>query len=221
MNTIVTGGSRGIGKAIVRSLRAQGHKVAVISRTKPETDCDLWVRQDLYMDHSGIVDYIVNKLGDLDILVNNAGVQVKDPDVEQFRYQLDLMVTVPYALSMQAAKHMKRGHIINILSISSFQAGRHIAGYVAAKHGLLGLTRALALELAPDIHVNAVAPGLIETAMTANLTQERRDFLNSITPAGEFGKPEDIAGAVMYLIGSNYIYGQTIIVDGGWLIKNG
>ena len=89
------------------------------------------------------------------------------------------------------------------------------------KHGLLGVTRALAIELAPDIHVNAVAPGLIDTDMTKDIEPERRALLESITPAGRFGQPEEIADAVMFLANSTFIYGQTIIIDGGWMCKNG
>jgi NAD(P)-dependent dehydrogenase (short-subunit alcohol dehydrogenase family) len=113
------------------------------------------------------------------------------------------------------------GHIVNILSTAAFQGARNITGYVAAKHGLLGLTRAMAVELAPKIHVNAIAPGITETDMIADMTPERRALLESITPAGRFCKPEEIADALMYILNSTGIYGQTITVDGGWLVKNG
>ena len=141
-----------------------------------------------------------------------------------WREQLELLLTAPFDLSQQAAKYMQAhggGHIVNILSTAALQGARNIVGYVAAKHGLLGLTRAMAIELAPDIHVNAVVPGLTDTDLTGAIEPDRRELLNSITPAGRFGKPEEIADAVMYLVNSTFVYGQTIIVDGGWMAKNG
>jgi 3-oxoacyl-[acyl-carrier protein] reductase len=79
----------------------------------------------------------------------------------------------------------------------------------------------MAIELAPLIHVNAVAPGLIETDMTSNITGERKELLNSITPAGRFGTPAEVADAVMFLLGNAFMYGQVITCDGGWMCKNG
>jgi 2-deoxy-D-gluconate 3-dehydrogenase len=135
------------------------------------------------------------------------------------------MVKTPFYMSQLAAGHMlatkRSGHIINILSTSAFQGARNISGYVVAKHALLGLTRAMAVELAPTIRVNAVAPGLTETDMTKDITPERRALLESITPAGRFVQPAEVADAVMFLINSTAIYGQVITVDGGWMCKNG
>jgi 2-deoxy-D-gluconate 3-dehydrogenase len=226
---IVTGGTRGIGRACVRALREAGHIVVVVARTKAEGE--LHIQADLSQTHErhGIIEQVVSQLGGLDILVNNAGTQGHAPFIEceysQWKYQTELMLTAPFDLSQQAARYMLKhggGHIVNVLSTSSFQGARNIAPYVAAKHGLLGLTRAMAVELAPQIHVNAIAPGLTETDMTATyIPPERRALLESITPAGRFGKPEEVAGALMYLINSDFVYGQTIVVDGGWLSKNG
>jgi 2-dehydro-3-deoxy-D-gluconate 5-dehydrogenase len=225
---LVTGGTRGIGAACVRALKDAGHTVAVVARRK--ADCDLSIEMDLsQVDRFRVVDEVVQKLGGLDILVNNAGTQghasVLDFTATAWDYQIELMLTAPFILSRCAARHMLThggGHIINILSTSAFQGARNISAYVAAKHGLLGLTRAMAIELAPLVRVNAIAPGLTDTQMTHEyISPDRREVLESITPAGRFGKPEEIAGALMYLIGSSYIYGQTIVVDGGWLAKNG
>ena len=217
---LVTGGNRGIGKAIVKALRADGVRVAVTS--SKQTDLTQ------IHDRHGLIGDVVDMLGGLDILVNNAGAQVQQPiltyEMTAWREQLELLLTAPFDLSQQAAKYMQAhggGHIVNILSTAALQGARNIAGYVAAKHGLLGLTRAMAIELAPDIHVNAVAPGLTDTDMTMAIEPDRRELLNSITPAGRFGKPEEIADAVMYLVNSSFVYGQTIIVDGGWMAKNG
>ena len=211
MKALVTGGTRGIGAAMVRALHVAGHKVASVGS------------DDFYPD---IVNKAVESMGGIDILVNNAGYQVQQNFLDyselDFYDQWRVMVKMPFILSQDAAKHMKSGgHIVNILSTSAFQAGRYICGYVSAKHALLGLTRAMAVELAPDIHVNAIVPGLTETDMTKDMKPERRALLESITPAGRFCKPEEIAEALMYLINSTAIYGQTITVDGGWMAKNG
>jgi 2-dehydro-3-deoxy-D-gluconate 5-dehydrogenase len=226
---IVTGGTRGIGKACVNALKAAGHTVVVVARTK--ADGELYIQADLSKrdERADIIQSVVYQFGGLDILVNNAGAQdhalFLNYTYPQWDYQIELMLTAPMDLSQQAARHMLThggGHIINILSTSAFQGARNISAYVAAKHGLLGLTRAMAIELAPLIRVNAVAPGLTQTAMTDTyITPERRALLESITPAGRFGKPEEVAEAVVFLTQSSYIYGQTITVDGGWIAKNG
>ncbi len=229
MIVLVTGGSRGIGKACVRALKDAGHTVAVAARHP--ADCDLFLQADLskIYERHGIIRQVVDKLGGLDVLVNNAGAQHHAPFVDYFGtdwdQQIELMLTAPFDLSQQAARYMLRhggGHIVNILSTSAFQGARNISGYVAAKHGLLGLTRAMAIELAPTIHVNAIAPGLTETEMTRQyIAPERRALLDSITPAGRFCAPEEIADALLWLIDTTAVYGQTIVVDGGWLCKNG
>lgn len=232
MIVLVTGGTRGIGAAMVKALKDAGHIVAVVARHERNiASADCFIQADLskVYERHGIIDRVVAQLGGLDILVNNAGEQHHARFAEYFGLdwdrQIDLLLTAPFDLSQQAAKYMMRhggGQIINVLSTSAFQGARNIAGYVAAKHGLLGLTRAMAVELAPLIRVNSISPGLTETDMTSEyITPERRTFLESITPAGRFGKPEDIAKALMYLISSEFVYGQTIVVDGGWLVKNG
>jgi NAD(P)-dependent dehydrogenase (short-subunit alcohol dehydrogenase family) len=225
---IVTGGTRGIGRAIVHALKGAGHIVVVVARTK--ADGELHIQADLSQssERGGIIKSVVDQFGGVDILVNNAGAQGHDLFTEYRKatwdYQIELMLTAPFDLSQQAARHMLThggGHIINILSTSAFQGARNISAYVAAKHGLLGLTRAMAIELAPTVRVNAVAPGLTDTDMVREyITPERRTLLESITPAGRFGKPEEVADAVLYLIRSSYVYGQTITVDGGWSVKN-
>ena len=217
---LVTGGTRGIGRVIAQEMRRHGVKVIVLSSKLPmgivwddHIKCDL---ADI-LSVAGVVDAVVQKFGRLDILVNNAGIQSQD-----WIDSMAVMLTAPYMLSYDASRVMQDGgHIVNILSTASFQGARNITPYVVAKHGLLGLTRAMAIELAPKIHVNAVAPGLTETDMIADMTPERKEFLKSITPMGRFCTPEEIADAVLFLVNSTAIYGQTITVDGGWLSKNG
>ncbi len=230
MICLVTGGTRGIGLAMVEALRAEGHKVAVTARHDVGSPNDLFIRADLALRHErhNIIQKVIVELGGLDVLVNNAGVQAfesaKDYETSKWDQALAVMLTAPFDLSQQAARHMLThggGHIVNVTSTSAFQGARNIAGYVAAKHGLLGLTRALAIEWAPTIRVNAIAPGFVDTEMTQQyINKNRRTILESITPGGRFCKPEEIADALMYLIHSTAVYGQTIIVDGGWSAKN-
>lgn len=228
MIALVTGGSSGIGLATVQLFRKKKIKVAVVARR--EVDCDFFIQADLTKTHERfkIVDRVIDGLGGIDILVNNAGAQVKQKAVTyeatQFRRDLELMTVAPFDLSQQAAKYMLAhdgGSIVNVLSTAALQGARNIAGYITAKHALLGMTRALAVELAPKIRVNAVAPGLVETDMTSVMPQNRKDFLNNITPAGRFGNASEIAEAILYVATAQFMYGQTLVVDGGWMVKNG
>jgi NAD(P)-dependent dehydrogenase (short-subunit alcohol dehydrogenase family) len=211
---IVTGGSKGIGKAIAKKFRDEGIRVAVVARSDAP-DCDLYIRHDLSTGAGDVVKQVYDEFGQLDILVNNAGSH------QSYEADYKLMADAPYQLSKQAARYMTEGHIINILSTSSIQGVRNVLGYVMAKHAALGLTRALALELAPDIHVNGIIPGLIDTDMTSNYTQSRRELLDSLIPAHRFGQAEDVAEAAWFLANSRYIYGHSLVVDGGWMVKNG
>ena len=211
MKALVTGGTRGIGAAMVWALHRAGHKVVHVGKK----DFDQLT-----------ISKAVRIMGGLDILVNNAGIQTShsfaDFPLSEFKEQMRVMVEMPFILSQQAARYMKDGgHIVNVLSTAAFQGAKNIVGYITAKHALLGLTRAMAVELAPKIHVNAIAPGLTETDMTKDMNPERRALLESITPAGRFCKPEEIADALMYLVNSTAVYGQVITVDNGWMMKNG
>lgn len=228
MIALVTGGSSGIGAATVKLFRKNKIKVAVVSRSP--VDCDLFIQADLTKVHDRfrVVERVIDGLGGIDILVNNAGAQVQKKVINyestQFKRDLELMTIAPFELSQQAAKYMlahEGGSIVNVLSIAALQGARNIVGYITAKHALLGLTRALAVELAPKIRVNAVAPGLIDTEMTDGLPKVRKDFLNSITPAGRFGHASEIAQAIYYVATAQFMYGQTLVVDGGWCVKNG
>jgi NAD(P)-dependent dehydrogenase (short-subunit alcohol dehydrogenase family) len=230
MIALVTGGTRGIGAACVRALKQAGHTVAVIGRSEDFKDADLYIQTDLTKQfaRSRAIHDVVNKLGGLDVLVNNAGSQCHTPILDystsDWNYQIELMLTAPFLLSINAARYMlahNGGHIVNVLSTAALQGARNIAGYVAAKHGLLGLTRAMAIELAPKIHVNAIVPGLTNTEMLKDMSPQRRSLLESITPAGRFCEPEEVADALMYLVNSTGVYGQTVVVDGGWMAKNG
>jgi 2-dehydro-3-deoxy-D-gluconate 5-dehydrogenase len=239
---MVTGANTGIGQAIAVGLAEAGADVALIGRTAPtETlarigrlgrraiaiDADLATIEPV----GRIVDEAVSKLGRLDILVNNAGI-IRRNDLDVFSEEdwdsvVDTNLKTLFFLSQRAAKSFvasRSGKIINIASLLSFQGGIRVPSYAAAKSGVAGVTRALANELAPhNVQVNAIAPGYIVTNNTEALRADEtrnRQILERI-PTGRWGKPEDIAGAVVFLASSaaDYVTGQILAVDGGWLSR--
>jgi 2-deoxy-D-gluconate 3-dehydrogenase len=176
-----------------------------------------------------VVDSAIARLGKIDLLVNNAGIMIRAPVLEHSEAIWDEVmntnVKVPFFLAQACAKHMVdrgiRGRIINMCSIASVHGALMVASYAASKHALAGVTKALATELAPSgINVNAIAPGYVDTEMMshATATQEQRARYLARVPAGRFGTPEDIAGAVIFLASpaSDFIHGEVLMVDGGW-----
>ncbi len=167
----------------------------------------------------------------VDILVNNAGVIRRAPAAEHslddWRAVLGVDLDAVFVLSRAiGAGMLARGHgkIISVASMLSFQGGMHVPGYTAAKHGVAGLTKALANEWAArGVQVNAVAPGYVETANTEPLRADpvREAEIRARIPAGRWGRPEDIAGAVVFLASpaADYVNGHVLAVDGGWLAR--
>jgi len=242
---LVTGAARGLGEALALGLAEAGADVAVLDRLAPE-EC---VRQitalgrrayGLTHDLAGmtpnradrIVEECAAQLGRLDILVNNAGIIRRAPAVE-FRPEdweavLDINLSSAFYLSQAAARHfLASGHsgkIIHIASMLSFQGGLYAPSYAAAKSGLAGLTRALANEWAASgINVNAIAPGYMTTEVTAALRAdpERSASVLARIPAGRWGEPADLKGAVVFLASqaADYLHGAILPVDGGWLAR--
>lgn len=239
MRAIVTGGRRGLGKAITLGLLEAGADVVcVASHPAPEDMCAQAKNMPgtLYSivvdladpsSRDGVCQHAQSLLGGLDLLVNNAGHQEKAPlenySQSMFHHAYSLMVEAPFDLARQAASLMTSGGaIINISSISGFQGARNIVGYSSAKHAVIGLTKCLANELAPQgIRVNCIAPGLFATDMAAETLQDeskRLELLGRI-PAGRFGVPEDMVGPVIFLASqaARHIHGATLLVDGGWM----
>ena len=236
---LVTGGSRGIGAGIALALAEERAKVVVNYRQSSEKAESIVAailetggaaahfKADVSQaeDVEALMAFAAREFGSIDILVNNAGVhqhlQAHELPLEDWCRVLEINMTGPFLLSKACLPHMREmkwGRIINISSADAFTGTRVESHYGASKAGLIGFTKALALEVAPlGITVNAVAPGPIETDMLAVHTQERRQMLLSHVPVGRLGKPEDIAHAVVFLASpkASFITGQTIHVNGG------
>ncbi len=239
---LVTGANTGIGQAIAVALAQAGADVALAGRSEPAETLALIAATgrkavSIKADLSSIepVDRVVGEtiesLGRIDILVNNAGIIRRD-DLETFTEAdwdavVDTNLKTLFFLSQAAARHMiaqGNGKIINIASLLSFQGGVRVPSYAAAKSGVAGVTKAMANELAPKgVQVNAIAPGYIATNNTAALQADEtrnRQIVERI-PTGRWGRPEDIAGAAVFLASpaADYITGHVLAVDGGWLAR--
>jgi 2-deoxy-D-gluconate 3-dehydrogenase len=239
---LVTGANTGIGQAIAVALAEAGADVAVAGRSEP-TDTLRMIESagrkaiSINADLSStkpvlrVVDEALAALGRIDILVNNAGIIQRNDllDFTQAEWDsvIDTNLKTLFFLSQAAARHMVTrgsGKIINIASLLSFQGGIRVPSYAAAKSGVGGVTKAMANELAAKgVQVNAIAPGYITTNNTAALRADEtrnRQIIDRI-PAGRWGKPEDIAGAALFLASpaSDYVTGHILAVDGGWLAR--
>lgn len=232
---LVTGASGGIGAAIAKTLAAAGARV-VISGTNVEklnalkselVDTAVVMPADLSNSEAvaALVDAAEKELGQLDILVNNAGltrdtlaIRMKDEDWDAV---LNVNLRASFILARAALKGMMKrrsGRIISISSIVGTTGNPGQANYAASKAGLVGMSKALAAEVASrNVTVNCVAPGFIATNMTDALNDDQKNTINAKIPAGRMGTPADIAAAVLYLASDEaaYVTGQTIHVNGG------
>ncbi|ADN01386.1 2-dehydro-3-deoxy-D-gluconate 5-dehydrogenase KduD [Spirochaeta thermophila] len=240
---IVTGCRRGIGRALALGLAEAGADIVAVMRSEePGLEREitslgrryLWVEADLSSIEpvERIVEEAVKAFGKVDILVNNAGIIRRDDILDFSEEDWDEVMNVNlksvFFLSQAVARRMKEqgtgGKIINIASMLSFQGGIRVPSYTASKSGVLGLTRILGNELAKyDIQVNAIAPGYIETDNTRALREDpvrNKEILGRI-PAGRWGSPDDLKGAVVFLASpaSDYMTGSVVAVDGGWLAR--
>jgi 3-oxoacyl-[acyl-carrier protein] reductase len=236
---LVTGGSRGIGLAIARELASAGARVAVVARDGGRAQgaaaelpgeghrgyaCDVADPEQC----NALVKQVEADFGSLDVLVNNAGVtrdnllmRIKDEDWDAV---LDTNLRGAFNLMRAASRGMMKrrsGRIVNISSVVGVTGNAGQANYAASKAGLIGMTKSVAKELAGrGVLVNAVAPGYIETDMTAELPEAARTALTGAIALQRLGKPEDIAPAVRFLAGpgASYITGQVLVVDGGMVM---
>jgi len=240
---IVTGASRGIGKAIAVGFAKAGADVVIVARTNLE-ETEALIREtgrrclkiyaDLFdIDNAKklIIGETLREFGKIDILVNNAGIQRRNPAFvfteKDWDDVIHINLKVVFLLSQAAGNVMKErgwGKIINMASMLSFQGGIFVPAYAASKGGVAQLTKALANEWAKyGINVNAIAPGYIDTEMNKALIADEvrnRQILERI-PAGRWGKPEDIVGGAIFLAShaSDYVNGHILCIDGGWLAR--
>ena len=235
---LVTGSTRGIGRAIVETLARCGAKVAVVGRDRTRAQevatqlpgaatgfsCDIGDIASV----TKLVDDVEKELGAVDILVNNAGLtrdnllmRLKDDDWDAV---IDANLRGAFVAIRAATRGMMKrrwGRVINIASVVGIVGNKGQANYAASKAGLIGLTKSVAKELASrNILANAVAPGFIETDMTAAMTPEARATLSQQIPLERLGTPNDIAGIVGFLASEHaaYITGQVFVVDGGMVM---
>ncbi|WP_164821534.1 SDR family oxidoreductase [Paenibacillus koleovorans] len=237
----ITGGTRGIGRTVALALARQGADIALLQRNVELTEvrdeiqelgrncaiiaCDLMQEEQV----KAAVPTVVEHFSKMDVLVNIAGIQRRSPAVDfadiDWEDVLQVNLKTVWLLCQQAGRVMipqKRGKIINFASLLSFQGGINVPAYAAAKGGIAQLTKALSNEWAKyQINVNALVPGYIDTDMNAALIADEvrnRQIIERI-PAGRWGRPEDLNGAVIFLASdaSDYINGHLLAVDGGWL----
>jgi len=235
---IVTGGSRGIGRAIAGDLAAVGAKVAILGRDEAKAvaaageigkgargyRCDVSIAAEI----EPALEAIERDLGAPDILVNNAGTtrdnllfRIGEDDWDTV---LDTNLKGPFLITKLAARGMiKRrwGRIVNITSVVGLMGNKGQANYAASKAGLIGFTKAVARELASrNVTVNAVAPGYIDTELTRGISEEAKQTLQAAIPLARLGTGHDVAAAVLFLASdlASYITGQVLVVDGGMVM---
>jgi 3-oxoacyl-[acyl-carrier protein] reductase len=236
---LVTGGSRGIGLAVAESLAAAGATVSILARNEEGARsaaaslpgeghagyaCDVQDSEAV----NGVVAEAEGRAGGVEILVNNAGItrdnillRLKDEDWDAV---LDVNLKGAFNLIRAVSRGMMKrrsGVIVNVTSVVGLMGNAGQTNYAASKAGLVGLTKSVAKELASrGVRCNAVAPGFIETDMTADLGEKAAGELQAAIPLGRLGAPEDVAGLVRFLVGpeGSYITGQIIAVDGGMVM---
>ncbi len=235
---VVTGASRGIGRAIAEKMAEEGTAIGinyhssderaekVLSNVEEHSE-GMLLKADVSKEEEcrKIVSDFVEEHGGLDILVNNAGIykrkSIEEALVEDFDETMAVNVRAPFMLSKFSLEYLKEsesGRIINMSSQLAFKGSDHGTSYVVSKSAILGLTRSLALELGPEgITVNGIAPGTIDTDIIASYSEEKRKRRAESIPVKRLGQPEDIADAAVFLASDegSYVNGEVIGVNGG------
>jgi len=224
---LVTGGNRGIGLAIARAFAAEGDRVAVTHRGSDVPDGLFGVRCDVTSgaEVDAAFTQVEDELGPVQVLVANAGITddtlLLRMGEESFQRVLDANLTGAYRVAKRAAQGMlraRRGRMIFISSVVALVGSPGQTNYAASKAGLIGLARSIARELGSrSITANVIAPGFIETAMTADLTESRKKEVLANVPLGRYGSADEVAAAAVYLASpaAAYVTGAVLPVDGG------
>jgi NAD(P)-dependent dehydrogenase (short-subunit alcohol dehydrogenase family) len=243
---IVTGGSRGIGRAIAEGLAAAGAAVVPASRTKSDVETVVEsIRSDGGEAHAATVDVAdrdsvdalvaetVDTYGGVDVVVNNAGMnpdaalgKPEHVDPDGFDDTLEVNLQGAFACAQAAADELhdaEDGSVINVASVGGVVGLPRQHPYVASKHGLVGITKSMALDWAPDVRVNAIAPGYVATEFIEG-AMENEDIKQSLidrTPLERFADPEEMAGPAVFLASdaASYVTGSVLTADGGWTAK--
>jgi NAD(P)-dependent dehydrogenase (short-subunit alcohol dehydrogenase family) len=232
---LITGGSKGIGAATCRRLSEAGYRVVnadIVEPLGPTGDHIEWFRTDIASDSdwSALSMHMHSNLGRCDVVVNNAYSIVRVPSHEmtptEWTHQLEVVVgqvhrSLYYLHDLLMASESPS--IVNISSVHAVMSDPLHSAYAAGKGAIESVTRQLAVEYGPHIRVNAVAPGAIETEAWAGIPQDVIDAVSAKTPMGRIGSPDDIAGAISFLVSpeASFITGTTLVVDGGWTITKG
>ncbi|MDD5167090.1 MAG: 3-oxoacyl-[acyl-carrier-protein] reductase [Candidatus Omnitrophica bacterium] len=238
---LVTGGARGIGRAIALALAREGADIVIgdVNKEEAAKSCleieslgrkTLALGMDVtdYANVEDAVNKILDKFGKVDILVNNAGITKDNLLLRMNQADWDAVLSVNLKGTFNCIKAVSRpmikqrtGRIISIASIIGIIGNPGQANYAASKAGIIALTKTAAKELASrNINVNAIAPGFIQTEMTAKLPEDLKNKMKEAIPLDRFGSPDDVAAACLFLASgdSSYITGQTIVVDGGMVM---
>lgn len=243
---IVTGGGRGIGRAIVEGLAQAGADVVPTARTEKDVEAAAAAVREYDRDALEITTDITNQdqvdnlmeqtrseLGGADIVVNNAGINPESAlgrpetvDIDGYDLTLDVNLRSAFRCAQSAAEHLLEsgnGSLINVASVGGLVGLPRQHPYVASKHGLVGLTKSMSLDWAPDVRVNALAPGYVRTALTEEL-RNNEDLKSSIanrTPLDRFAEPGEIAGPAVFLASdaAGFITGECLTADGGWTAR--
>ncbi|MDS0474140.1 glucose 1-dehydrogenase [Natrinema sp. 1APR25-10V2] len=243
---VVTGGGRGIGRAIAVELANAGAAVVPSARSTDEIEAVAAEIEDAGGEAiavpadvtdpdavSTVIDRAVDEFGGVDIVVNNAGFnpddalgRPEDVDTESLDRVLDVNLNGAYEVTRTAADHLLEsdgGSVINVASVGGLVGLPRQHPYVASKHGLVGLTKSMSLDWAPEVRVNAVAPGYVSTELTTDLEENDRlrQSIVDRTPLDRFADPEEIAGPVVFLASeaASYVTGSVLAADGGWTAR--